>query len=113
MLATFTGEVSVKREAGDEWFAGAERMDLFENDKVRTARSATAQVRFGNGSTVTMAEDALIAIAETRSVPGRGRTDLTVVRGRIDAELENSATDSLSVATPTAVVRAGREIVFQ
>jgi hypothetical protein len=52
-------------------------------------------------------------VAETRPRPGLERTDLTVLKGRVDAELETPNTQSLSVTTPAATIRAGREIVFQ
>jgi len=107
------GSVKVKRAAGDEWLPATEGMALYENDKVRTVAGAGAQVIFSNGSTVNVGEDALVGIAETRPRPGRERTDLTVLRGRVDAELDDPARQSLSVTTTAATVRAGREIVFQ
>src|SRR4051812_407984 len=36
-----SGTVSVKRAAGDEWITAAEKMALFDNDKVRTASTAS------------------------------------------------------------------------
>lgn len=112
-LKGLQGDVKVKRAAGDEWLAAQEGIPLYENDKVRTVAGAGAQVVFANGSVVNLGEDALIGIAETRPRPDQERTDLTVLRGRVDAELEDSARQSLSVTTPAATVRAGREIVFQ
>ncbi|HYX91357.1 MAG TPA: FecR domain-containing protein [Myxococcaceae bacterium] len=112
-LATVTGAVTVKRAAGDSWTSAVEGMDLFENDKVRTARGASAQVRFESGSALTISEDALVGIAEPRPRPVGDGSDVTVLKGRIDAELPNPKDQSLVVATPSATVRAGREIVFQ
>ena len=112
-LKGLQGDVKVKRAAGDEWLPAQEGMPLFENDKVRTVAGAEAQIVFANGSMVNLGEDALIGIAETRPRPGQERTDLTIVRGRVDAELEDPARQSLSVTTPAATVKAGREIVFQ
>ncbi|PTL77888.1 FecR family protein [Vitiosangium sp. GDMCC 1.1324] len=112
-LKGLQADVKVKRAAGDEWLPAQEGMPLFENDKVRTVAGAGAQIVFANGSVVNLGEDALISIAETRPRPGQERTDLTVLRGRVDAELEDPARQSLSVTTPAATVRAGREIVFQ
>jgi hypothetical protein len=112
-LKGLQGDVKVKRAAGDEWLPAQEGMPLYENDKVRTVDGAGAQVVFANGGVVNLGEDALIGIAETRPRPDQGRTDLTVLRGRVDAELEDPARQSLSVATPAATVRAGREIAFQ
>ncbi len=112
-LATFEGEVAVKRAAGDAWVGATAAMVLFENDKVRTARGARAQIRFASGSLLAVGEDALVGIAEARPPPGQHPADITVLKGRIDAELTDSQTQSLTVSTPGATVRAGREIVFQ
>jgi hypothetical protein len=113
ILQQLKGTVSVKRAAADDWSGASEGMPLGENDTVRTGTGASALVRFPNGSAVTVGEDALIGIAETRGSPGRDRTDLTVKRGTVDATLDRPATQDLSVGTPAATVRAGREIVFQ
>jgi hypothetical protein len=113
MLRELKGDVKVKRAAGDDWIAAADQMELQENDKVRTAQGAAAQVRFTNGSSVSLGEDALISIAESRPKPGKDLADVTVLKGRVDAELDEAARQSLSVATPAAMVRAGRELVFQ
>ncbi|XXF76396.1 FecR domain-containing protein [Myxococcaceae bacterium GXIMD 01537] len=112
-LKTIQGDVKVKRAASDEWQPAQEGLPLFENDKVRTVAGANAQLVFAHGGTVNLGEDALIGIAETRPRTGLERTDLTVLKGRVDAELEAPSTQSLSVTTPAATVRAGREIVFQ
>ena len=112
-LKGLQGSVNVKRAAGDEWLPAQEGMPLFENDKVRTVAGAAAQIVFTQGSVVNLGEDALISIAETRPKPGKERTDLTVLRGQVDAELQDPTRQSLSLTTPSATVRAGREIVFQ
>lgn len=111
-LKQVSGTVLVKRASGDDWLPARNGIELFENDKVRTASGATARLDFG-GSEVEVGEDALVAIAETRPRPGKDRTDLTVLKGQVDAELGDASRDSLSVSTPAATVRAGREIVFQ
>ena len=78
----------------------------------RTARGASAQVRCESGPAMTVSEDALVGIAEPRAA-GADPSDITVLKGRIDAELSDPQTHSLVVSTPSAMVRAGREIVFQ
>ena len=112
-LRQLVGTVEVKRAAGDEWLSAVEGMELFEDDKVRTVARASALVEFTNGSSVTVGADALVAIAQTRLRPGTDPTDLTVLHGRVDAELDDAAKKSLSVSTPAATVKAGREIIFQ
>lgn len=113
-LRGLKGNVQIKRSTADEWSTASDGVPLFENDKVRTEAGAGADLVFAaNGSTVHLGGDSLIGIAETRPRAGRQRTDLTVLRGRIDAELERPSTQSLSVTTPAATIQAGREIVFQ
>jgi hypothetical protein len=112
-LKEVRGDVKLKRAAGDEWQAALDGLPLFENDKVRTAAGASARVAFANGGMVNLGEDALIGIAETRPRPGQERTDLTVLKGQVDATLEQPATQSLSVSTPSATIQAGRKIVFR
>lgn len=111
-LRELKGSVKVKRAAGDDWVDATNDMALFENDKVKTAPGASALVAFASGSQISLDQEALIGIAETRPRPGQDRTDVTVLHGRIDAELPDP-NQSLSVTTPSATVRAGREIVFQ
>lgn len=112
-LKNVKGDVKVKRAAGDDWTAAQEGMALYENDKVSTMQSAGAQIVFNNGATANMGESSLVGIAETRTSPGQEQTDLTVEQGEVVADLDDPARQSLSVATPAATVRAGREIVFQ
>lgn len=112
-LTQVRGKVLVKRANGDDWMAAVEGMELRENDKVRTTAGGNATVEFAAGGNVAVGEDALIVIAETRTRPGAERSDLTVIRGRVDAELSDAKHQSLSVTTPSSTVRAGREIVFQ
>lgn len=108
-----TGNVKVKRSSGDVWVSATNELPLFENDKLSTASGASAEVIFVNGSSLTVGEDALIAIAETRPAIGRDKTDVTVLKGQINAALKDATRQSLTVSTPTATVRSGREIVFQ
>lgn len=112
-LTHVSGKVLVKRSNGDDWINAVEAMDLKENDKVRTAAGASASIDFASGGTVSLGEDAMIAIAETRVRPGLERSDLTVLRGRVEAELPDVQHQSISVTTPNVTVRAGRKIEFQ
>ncbi|HYV46808.1 MAG TPA: FecR domain-containing protein [Myxococcaceae bacterium] len=113
-LTHLAGKVVVKRSNGDDWMDAAEAMDLRENDQVRTAVGASATLEFPSGGTLSMSEDSLVAIAETRIRPGQQeRSDVTVLRGRVNAELPDTRTQSISVTTPHATVRAGRKIEFR
>lgn len=113
VVGKLLGEVSVKRAAGDDWIPAVEAMKLYDNDKLRTARGAQAEVRFSTGSRLTVSEDTLVGIAESQPMPGSDPSDITVLKGRIDAQLTDAEKQSLVVSTPAATVRAGREIVFK
>ena len=112
-LEQVSGDVRIKRAAGDDWASAGDGMPLYESDRVRTAKGASAVVRFVNGSSLVLNEDALIGIADGKARPGADHTDVTVVKGRVDAELQDPLNQTISVGTPSATVRAGREIVFQ
>jgi hypothetical protein len=112
-LEQVSGDVKIKRAAGDDWLNATDGTQLYEDDKIRTAKGAGTSIRFTNGSSLALGEDALIGIAETKARLGADRTDVTVLKGHVDAELKDPAKQSLSVGTPAATVRAGREIVFQ
>ena len=112
-LAQVKGSVSVKRATGDEWQAATNGTTLFDDDKLRTERGGSAELHFPSGTVVVVSEDTLLGIAETRAAPGRPQADVTVLRGAVDATLDRPANQSLTVGTPAATVRAGREIVFQ
>ncbi len=112
-VAQVTGSVSVKRAAGDEWQTAVNGTVLYDDDKLRTERGSSAELRFPSGTVVVVSEDTLLNVAETRAAPGRAQADVTVLRGTVDATLDRPANQSLTVGTPAATVRAGREIVFQ
>src|SRR5689334_21951358 len=84
-LKRVVGQVLIKRAAGDDWAPAKDAMELYANDKVRTAVGASAVVEFTNGSSVSLGEDALIGISETHLRPGQDHTDLTLLKGHIDA----------------------------
>jgi hypothetical protein len=88
-------------------------MPLYDSDKVRTARGGTALIQFVGGSELTMGEDALVGITEEKPAAAADPADVTVHRGRIDATLAAPKVQSITVSTPSATIRAGREIVFQ
>ncbi len=99
-LAQVKGSVSVKRATGDEWQTAANGTTLYDDDKLRTERGGSAELHFPSGTVVVVSEDTLLGIAETRAAEHG------------DVRL-GPANQSLTVGTPAATVRAGREIVFQ
>jgi hypothetical protein len=108
-----SGSVRVKRAAGDDWLEAKDDTPLAERDNVRTGAGASALLEFNNGSVLTLGGDALISIADTSPSPGAEASDVTVLKGRVDARLDDVEKGSLQVRTPAATVRAGREILFQ
>jgi len=103
-IQTFSGAVNVKRAAGDDWILAREGMELYENDKVRTSKGASVHVETPNGE-LSMGEDALLAIPEERG-------NVTLLQGHLDAHLDPTE-QTLTIKTPAAEVRAGREIFIQ
>jgi len=108
-LRTVSGAVNVKRAAGDDWILALEGMELFENDKVRTSKGAAAQVETRNGH-LAMGEDGLLAIPEEHGKEERG--NVTLLQGHLDARLDPTE-QTLTIKTPAADVKAGREIFIK
>jgi hypothetical protein len=70
------------------WIAALEGDLLLEGDGVRTYDDASAQLRFGDGSSVAAAENALLFVRRPRDArPSEVVRVLEVVRGRADLEI--------------------------
>src|SRR5262249_59941619 len=96
-LGQVKGSVSIKRAAGDDWVAASAGTVLHDDDKLRTGSGASGELRFPSGTVVTVSEDTLLGIAETHGVPGRGQTDVTLLRGAVDATLHRPPHQSLTL----------------
>jgi hypothetical protein len=100
-IAGTQGAVDILRGAAVDWIRAGGGENLFEEDRVRTFKSAWAQLAFDEGSSLRVDEESLITL-------GGG---ITVERGSVAGELQAG----LRVKTPALEAEsvAPRDIVFQ
>ena len=112
VLEKFSGDIKIKRSDSDEWLAATAGATLSREDKIRSSKGASATVRFDEGTELAIDEDTLVSISDLPAgAPGKGA--VTVLRGKVDAEVDRTHSTEFSVKTPAAVARASKEIVFQ
>jgi hypothetical protein len=95
------GAVDVLRGGSVDWSRAGDTTDLYEDDRLRTFKSAWAQLAFDEGSTLRVDEESLITL-------GSG---VLVERGSVAGLLQQG----LKVQTPAAEAEsvAPRDIVFR
>jgi hypothetical protein len=100
-LSDRRGAVDVLRSGNVDWVHLERGADLFEDDRVRTFKGATAWLRFDEGSNLRVDEESLITL-------GGG---ITVERGSVAGQLQAG----LKLKTPALEAEsvASRDIVFQ
>jgi hypothetical protein len=103
-VATLTGvagSVQVLRAGGVDWSPIKKGAELFDDDRLRTFKAATAELAFPNGSSLRVDEESLIAL-------GGG---ILVERGSVEGELQ----PGLKLRTPSAETESARarDIVIQ
>jgi hypothetical protein len=112
ILEQVSGDVRIKRSDGDEWLPVTPGIALSRDDKIRTAKSATALIRFDEGTELAIDGESMVSISDLPAeAPGKG--GVTVLRGKVDAEVDRNRSAEFSVKTPAAIARASKEIVFQ
>jgi hypothetical protein len=81
-------------------------VQLFDDDRLRTFKHATATLAFTNGSSLRVDEESLISLGEL-SLGG----SITVERGTVEGEIQ----PGMKVRTPAAEAEAtsGRDLVFR
>jgi hypothetical protein len=96
-----SGAVDILRTGAVDWVRAGGREDLFEDDRVRTFKTAWAQLAFDEGSSLRVDEESLITL-------GGG---ITVERGSVAGELQAG----LHLKTPSLEAEsvAPRDIVFR
>jgi hypothetical protein len=100
ILAT-SGAVDILRTGNVDWVRSQGNEDLFEDDRVRTFKTAWAQLSFDEGSSLRVDEESLITL-------GGG---ITIERGSVAGELQAG----LRLKTPSLEAEsvAPRDIVFR
>jgi hypothetical protein len=100
-VIALTGACEVLRGTGSEWSKLQKGAELFEDDRLRTFKSASLQLAFIGGSSLKVDEESLISVGGS----------IVVERGAVEGELQ----PGLSLRTPSLeaeTVRA-RDIVIQ
>jgi hypothetical protein len=100
-IAGLAGAVDLLRAGAVDWIRAGGKEDLFEDDRVRTFKTAWAQLSFDEGSSLRVDEESLITL-------GGG---IIVERGSVAGELQAG----LRLKTPTLEAEsvAPRDIVFR
>ena len=112
ILEKVSGDIKIKRSDSDEWLAATPGVTLSREDKLRSSKGASATVRFDEGTELAIDEETLVSISDLPAgSPGKGT--VTLLRGKVDAEVDRRHSTEFSVKTPAAVARASKEIVFQ
>ena len=102
----------MKRADSDEWLPVAMGATLSREDKIRTSKGAAAVILFDEGTELAIDEGSMVAISDLPAeAPRKG--GITLLRGKVDAEVDRNRSSDFSVKTPAAVARATKEIVFQ
>jgi hypothetical protein len=100
-IVSLSGAVDILRTGGVDWGRATGTEDLYEDDRVRTFKTAWAQLAFDEGSSLRVDEESLITL-------GGG---ITVERGSVAGELQAG----LRLKTPSLEAEsvAPRDIVFR
>jgi hypothetical protein len=100
-IVAVSGAVDILRTSGVDWQRARGSEDLYEDDRVRTFKTAWAQLSFDEGSSLRVDEESLITL-------GGG---ITVERGSVAGELQAG----LRLKTPSLEAEsvAPRDIVFR
>jgi hypothetical protein len=96
------GTVEVLRGGQVDWRALAQESALYDDDRLRTFRSAHARLVFDNGSSLRVEEESLITL-------GGPRGGIFVEHGTVGGSLQSG----LALRTPTLEAEREREIVVQ
>jgi hypothetical protein len=100
-IVSVSGAVDILRTGAVDWVRARGTEDLYEDDRVRTFKTAAAQLAFDEGSSLRVDEETLITL-------GGG---ITVERGSVAGELQAG----LRLKTPSLEAEsvAPRDIVFR
>ena len=106
------GEVDFRRGDSGEWQPARSRVTLYAGDYVKTAKSASCEVLFQDGTAVTIRPDTVILVDRSRSLLGFGSGERTVNLEYGWVNLSTAAGAS-KVRTPSAsaVVRQDSQAV--
>lgn len=102
------GEVDFRRGESGEWQPARSRVTLYAGDYVKTAKNASSEVLFQDGTSVTIRPDTVILVDRSRSLLGFGGTERTVNLEYGWVNLSTAATAG-KVRTPSASAVVGQD----
>ncbi len=104
------GTVQVKRAGTLEWITATKAVVLRQNDLVRTASGASAEIHFADGMVFNVRPESLITIEESSQNPlsRQQRTALSIESGEANF-LTAARNSSTTISTPTVRTTADRE----
>lgn len=112
-LKTAAKEVTFRTEDDVKWKAVGQRQGFFDGDRVATGTNSSARVDFGEGRSVDIDQDSIIAISSIRESTGNSFI-INLVKGGIKPVVPPQAKHALVVmsGTSTFVVEPGEERGF-
>ena len=104
------GSVQVKRAGTLEWATATKAVVLRQNDLVRTASGASAEIHFADGMVFNVRPESLITIEESSQNPlsRQQRTALSIESGEANF-LTAARNSTTTISTPTVRTTADRE----
>lgn len=113
ILKSMSKGVTFRAEDDVKWKVVGKNQGFFDGDRVSTGPGSNANVSFGEGRTVEMAQDTIIAISSIREATGNSFI-INLVKGGIKPVVPDNAKHALVVmsGTSTFVVEPGEERGF-
>ncbi|MFC1747448.1 FecR domain-containing protein [Pseudomonadota bacterium] len=110
IAAEAVGSFSFIKGKVDQLSVGSEEVRLvnrgdavYQGDTIRSKRRAMAQIKFNNGSVMTIAAQSKVEIDSIAKEASRDKSSIRAVRGLIRTLVPKGQTSSYEVITPTAV----------
>lgn len=107
VVASLSGEVSVKKGGGSKSYDAYENMSLNQGDTVYTGAGSSVTLNLSNGDAdVTLGENAEVNVSDLNASNGNKKSKLKVWAGSLWVKVKSLAgsNDEFEVETPTAVM---------
>lgn len=107
VVASLSGDVTVKKGGGSKTYDAYENMSLNQGDTVYTGADSSVTLNLSNGDAdVTLGENAEINVSDLNSADGKKKSKLKVWAGSMWVKVKSLAgsNDEFEVETPTAVM---------
>ncbi|WP_171640346.1 FecR family protein [Paenibacillus phytorum] len=107
VIATLSGDVTIKKGGGSKSYDAYESMSLNQGDTVYTGASSSVTLNLSNGDAdVTLGENAEINVSDLNTSDGNKKSKLKVWAGSMWVKVKSLAgsDDEFEIETPTAVM---------